>query len=200
MIWLPLCAVAGAFLYRWRGGPHWLGGPRWLKLGACAAFLCLPLSLQLADWLSPAWDGGLLLLAFLAAFGALSLGHGAYMDLAHTQPEKPHDRVGAYQEEPWLAWLARLTGGTLAGSRYWYEFLALGVTGFVATLGPGIALAVGHVGGDVSIGALFLVMSGWLKAVAYAIGWRVAAGSRATEVGEWLTGGAMGLGVGLALG
>lgn len=191
---LPLAPMAGAFLYRWRGGPHWLGGPRWLKLGACAAFLCLPLALQTTEWLPPAWGGARLLLAFLAAFGALALGHGAYMDLAHTQPEKPHDRVGAYQEEPWLAWLARLTGGTIAGSRYWYEFLALGVTGFVVSLGPGLALVLaGQWSGWV------LALSGWLKAPAYAIAWRVRAGSSATEIGEWLTGVGMGLGVGLVL-
>lgn len=188
------CAAVGAFLYRWRGGPAWLPAPRWLKLGACAAGLSLPAALHVGQWWAPTWEGGVLLVAFAAAFGALSLGHGAYMDLAHTRPEKPHDRVGAYQEEPWLAWLARLTGGTICGSRYWYEFLALGVTGFVATLPAGAALVIL---GDWS--GWWLAMAGFGKAPAYAIGWTLAKGSRATELGEWLTGAAMGLGVGVAL-
>lgn len=187
MIWLPLCIALGAFLYRWRGGPAWLKAPRWLKLGACAAGLTAPLLVVWAPWSA--------LSAFVAAFGAISLGHGAYMDLAHTSPEKPHDRVGAYQEEPWLAWLARLTGGTIGGSRYWHEFLALGVTGFVATLPPGLALVLA---GD-WIAGLNLALAGFLKAPAYAVGWRLAKGSRATEIGEWLTGAAFGLGVGVAL-
>lgn len=189
MIWLPLCIALGAFLYRWRGGPGWLKAPRWLKLGACAAGLTAPLLVAWAPWHA--------LVAVVLAFGAISLGHGAYMDLAHTSPEKPHDRVGQYQEEPWLAWLRWIfPAGTIGGSRYWYEFLALGLTGHVATLPPGLALATA--GGE--WGALALAASGFLKAPAYAVGWRLAKGSRATEIGEWLTGAGMGLGVGLALG
>ncbi len=187
------CIALGAFLYRWRGGPSWLKAPRWLKLALCAALLAAGAFWQATATLEP-WRVGTALAGFLAAFGALSLGHGAYMDLAHTSPEKPHDRVGAYQEEPWLAWLARLTGGTIAGSRYWYEFLALGVTGFVATLPPGLALVLA---GDWL--GLLLAAAGFLKAPAYAVGWTLAKGSRATEMGEWLTGAAFGLGVGVAL-
>jgi len=188
MIWLPLCIALGAFLYRWRGGPAWLKAPRWLKLGACAAGLSLP------AFLGAPWP--LALAAFIASLVAISLGHGAYMDLAHTSPEKPHDRVGQYQEEPWLAWLRWIfPAGTIGGSRYWYEFLALGVTGFVATLPAGLALVLA---GDWR--GVLLAASGFLKAPAYAIGWRLAKGSRATEIGEWLTGAGMGLGVGLALG
>lgn len=44
-----------------------------------------------------------------------------------------------------------------------------------------------------------LALSGLLKAPAYAIGWRLAKGARATVIGEWLTGAAMGLGVGVGL-
>jgi hypothetical protein len=146
--------------------------------------------------LEATWGGLIVLAGFLGALWGLSRGHGAYMDLAHT-PEKDHDRIGAYQEEPdfaWLRWVFR--DGTIAGSRYWYEFLALGVTGFVATLPPGVALAIL---GDWTDG-LILAVSGLLKAPAYAIGWTVAKGSRATVIGEWLTGAFMGLGVGIALG
>ena len=48
--------------------------------------------------------------------------------------------------------------------------------------------------------ATCLALSGAFKAVAYAIGWRVAKGSRATVWGEYLTGAGMGLGVGIAVG
>ena len=188
MLWHPICAALGAFLYRWRGGPTWLPAPRWLKLGLCAAGLTAPLVLAWAPWHA--------LAAFALAFGGLALGHGAYYDLAHTRPEKPHDRVGQYQEEPWLAWLRWIfAAGTICGSRYWYESLALAVTGLAATLGPGLALVLA---GDWS--GWLLALSGALKAPAYAIGWRIASGPRATAVGEWLTGAAMGLGVGIALG
>lgn len=196
------CIALGAALYRWRGGPTWLPAPRWLKLALCASLLAAGAFWHAAGTMEP-WSLAIALAGFLAAFGGLSLGHGAYYDLAHTQPEKPHDRVGAYQEEPDFAWLRLLIpSGTIAGSRYWYELAALGVTGLAATAGPGVALAlVGvHVGQPMYAEATCLALSGALKSVAYAIGWRIASGPRATAVGEWLTGAAMGLGVGIAVG
>lgn len=171
-----MTSMAGAALYRWRGGPVWLGGPRWLKLAALSLFLCLPLAAA-GEWvrLTGAWP---------LAFYALSLAHGEFMDLAH--------RYGAGREEsdwPWLPWALGWIG-----SRYWYEFAALAITGLAATLGPGLALVLL---GDWS--GWLLAAAGALKAPAYAIGWALARGSRATEIGEWLTGAAWGAVVGALL-
>lgn len=183
---LPLvlaCALLGGALYRWRGGPAWLPAPALLKRVLCAAaltagaFSALPLELRWYDVAFATWG-------FLAALRGISLGHGAYMDLGHTTPEKEHDRVGAWQEEPEFAWLRGLVpAGVLWGSRAAYEGLALAVTGIAATAGPGLALVLL---GDWS--GWWLLLAGALKAPAYWIGWRLARGSRATVIGEWLTG------------
>jgi hypothetical protein len=189
------CAALGAFLYRWRGGPAWFRAPTLAKRAAVAAFLAAGAFWSAAGTLAPL-DAATALAGFLLAWAGVSLGHGAYYDLGATSPEKPHDRVGAYQEEPefaWLRWFFR--SGEVAGSRRAYEMVALGVTGLAATLGPGLALAVL---GDLWAG-LVLAAAGALKAPAYAIGWRLRSGRRATELGEYLTGAAWGLAVGLAL-
>lgn len=183
MIDLLACVALGAALYRWRGHGK-VSGPRWLKLSLAAAFLALPAALECPLWLAPSWDGLIVLAAFLAALWGLSRGHGEFMDLTH--------RYGAGREEadwPWLPWAL-----SWIGSRYWYEFSALAVTGLAATLVPGLALCLL---GDPA--GLLLALAGALKAPAYAVGWTLAKGSRATELGEWLTGAAMGLGVGVAL-
>ncbi len=177
------CIALGSALYRWRGHGK-VSGPRWLKLSLAAAFLALPAALQCPLWLSPSWDGLIALAGFLAALWGLSRGHGEFMDLTH--------RYGSGREEEDWRWLPRLLP---IRDRYWYEFAALAVTGLAATLGPGLALVLL---GDWT--GLLLAASGLLKSVAYAIGWRVAKGSRACEIGEWLTGAFIGLGVGIALG
>lgn len=181
MILLARIAL-GSALYRWRGHGK-VSGPRWLKLVLTAAFLALPAALEWGLALRVSWDGLVVLAGFLGALWGLSRGHGEFMDLTH--------RYGAGREEDDWPWLPRVLP---IRDRYWYEFAALGVTGLAATVGPGLALAVY----DWTAGAI-LAVSGLLKAPAYAIGWRVAKGSRATEIGEWLTGAAMGLGVGVAL-
>ncbi len=184
------CIALGAALYRWRGGPSWLPAPRWLKLGLCASLLAAGAFWQAAATLEPA-GLAIALAGLLAALWGLSRGHGEFMDLTH--------RYGAGREEADWPWLPRLLP---IRDRYWYEFAALAVTGLAATLGPGVALALAgvHVGQPMYTEATCLALSGALKSVAYAIGWRIAKGSRATVIGEWLTGAAMGLGVRIALG
>lgn len=178
------CIALGAALYRWRGGPTWLPAPRWLKLALCASLLAAGAFWHAAGSVEPL-DAGIALAGFLAALWGLSRGHGEFMDLAH--------RYGAGREEEDWRWLPRLLP---IRDRYWYEFAALAVTGLAATLGPGLALVLL---GD-WIAGLNLALAGFLKAPAYAIGWRLAKGSRATVIGEWLTGAAMGLGVGVSVG
>ena len=176
------CAAAGAVLYRWRGGPRWLPAPRWLKLALCASLLAAGAFWHATATLEP-WRVGTALAAFLAAFGGLPRGHGSYMDLGHN---------GAGSEADWRP-LELLLGGV-----QWLplrEGLLLAITGLAATAGPGLALVLL---GDWS--GWLLAAAGALKAPAYAIGWAVARGSRATEIGEWLTGAAWGAAAGMVLG
>jgi len=176
------CIALGAALYRWRGHGR-ASGPRWLKLALAAAFLALPAELERGLALEATWDGLIVLAAFLAALWGLSRAHGSYYDLGHN---------GAGSEDDW-----RWAELQLAAVRWLplREGLLLALTGLAATAGPGLALLLlGDWGG------LWLAASGALKAPAYAIGWTLTKGRRATEIGEWLTGAFMGLGVGNAVG
>lgn len=164
--------------------------------------MTLPCAFVAPWWLLPA--------VFGAAMGTVCLGHGAYMDLQHTRPEREHDRWGDWQEEPDHAWLLRrlIPSGTLRGSRYAYEAVALGYTGFIVTLAPAIALAAsGH-----WLAALALGLSGALKGPAYMLAWDLYDGfdisrrlpglnpiSDPVALAESLFGAALGLGVGVAL-
>lgn len=191
------CIVAGAFLYRWRGGGFmWAFGRvhRAIKLAACAAFVTLPVALS-GHGLGAA-------IAFAAAMFAVSRGHGAYMDLSRTQPEKSHDRVGQYQEEPDWAWLFRrlIPSGEIAGRRYWYEAWALSMTGAAVTLAPALLLALA---GQWPAAAVML-LAGAAKGPAYMLGWYIPRwpwSARPDEIRscEAFFGAALGAGVGLAL-
>lgn len=175
-------AALGAALYRWRGGPAWLPAPRWLKLAACAVFLSLPALAALLQGGPSALADAVVAAGIMAAFWGLSRAHGAFMDLGHN---------GAGNESDWR-WaellLADLRSTPLR------EGLLLALTGLAATVGPGLALVLQ---GDWS--GCWLAAAGALKAPAYAVGWGLAKGRRATELGEWLTGAAWGAVVGLAL-
>lgn len=175
---IVMASAIGAALYRWRGGPTWLPAPRWLKLTACAAALDVG-AIRHAIEAPSAWSACLALVGFLAAFWGLSRAHGAYMDLGHN---------GAGSESDWR-WaeilLADLRSTPLR------EGLLLALTGLAATAGPGLAQVLQ---GDWS--GWLLAAAGALKAPAYAIGWSLAKGRRATELGEWLTGAAWGAAVG----
>ena len=181
IIMIIMASAVGAALYRWRGGPTWLPAPRWLKLALCAALLAAGAFWQATATLEP-WRVGTALAAFLAAFGGLPRGHGSYMDLGHN---------GAGSEANWR-WaeilLADLRSTPLR------EGLLLALTGLAATAGPGVALVLQ---GDWS--GWWLAAAGALKAPAYAIGWSLSKGRRATELGEWLTGAAWGAVVGVVL-
>jgi len=199
------CIALGACLYRWRGHGK-VSGPRWLKLVLTAAFLALPAALECGLAFRASWGGLIVLAGFLAALWGLSRGHGQYFDEGTTAPNPDHEEdpyIRGHNEEAWAAFLRSVfRSGTLFGSRAAYEYLLLGISGLAATLGPGVALALAgvHVGSPMYAEATCLALSGALKASAYAIGWRVASGPRATAVGEWLTGAGMGLGVGVGLG
>lgn len=180
---LPIfCIALGAALYRWRGHGK-VSGPRWLKLGLTAAFLALPAALECGLALRPNWDGLIVLAGFLGALWGLSRGHGAYYDLGH-------NGAGSEADFRWAELLLADVRSTPLR-----EGVLLAITGLAATVGPGLALVLA---GDWT--GWLLALSGALKAPAYAIGWTLTKGRRATEIGEWLTGAAMGLGVGIAVG
>lgn len=190
--------LLGGFLYRWRGGGFeaWFGKVhRFFKLLGVAGFVSLPLL-----WAGLPWWG--IAAAFGAALYAVSLGHGAYMDLAHTRPERAHDRVGDWQEEPDHGWALRalVPDGRLWGSRYLYELVALSWTGFLIVLGPAVALAVA----GAWLPAAFYLLAGLCKGPAYAAGWRLNEWRWETfrdpvALGETLFGMALGLAVGVTL-
>lgn len=178
-----ICGALGAFLYRWRGGPTWLPAPALVKRVAVAVFLASGALWRAAGVLEP-WAIATALAAVLLALAGVSRGHGAYYDLGNN---------GAGSESDWR-WLERW----LAPRVPWLplrEGLALAVTGLAATIAPGAALAaLGDLWGGLSLAA-----SGAFKAPAYAVGWWLRSGRKATELGEHLTGAAWGAAVGLTI-
>ena len=173
----------GLVLYRMRGGaPPKL--PRIVDLFLFSA----PLALSGFLFGSPLWALGLSLALTMLA---LSKGHGAYMDLDYEK--RPERRLW---EESWIgSWLSIIYPKKVRrGSRASYESLALGFTGFFVTLPMGIVAMIYL---DFFTGVA-LALSGFLKTLAYQIGWKLYSLygpvgpkhlSFGTPLGEALTGG-----------
>ncbi|WP_373088793.1 hypothetical protein [Sneathiella sp.] len=179
ILYTLLFALAGALLYRLRGAP-------WLD------FLHRPIKQMLycGGWgavgylLVPEW--WFVLLAYVASVGAVSLGHGSYMDLGHTV--KPQD----IDERP-VGWIlkpfAKMVG--IDPTTTLYDAIGLTLNGILMTL-PFAILFWWH--GDLAAGFVIFA-AGASKTLAYYIGWsqyhRLSFGKRSpgpTEIGEWLTG------------
>jgi hypothetical protein len=161
MIWLLLCASAGAVFYRMRGGwPNW---PRPIEQCLfCLVFLYQLYSYNLGwPWIAAGY--------ILAVIGTCT-GHGGFMDLGTWLKARARER---------LEFLIICVENKL--SPYWYDALGLAVTGLAVTAGPAIMLAIN---GHCQEAALTL-LSGFTKPVAYMISRKSGFG---TEGGEWLTG------------
>ena len=183
-------ALYGGVLSRWHGGGFISGSPKVLKNSlwalpfAAVSFLALH---------AHGVDGWPLYLAAAVSF-ALCLfgkatGHGGGMDLAHS-PKEPGGNPSRTLEklERLIFWLYDKL------PRYWYDFTLLVVIGLAST--SGAALALGYVN---PLAGLIVAAGGAMKAVAYAIGWRLhdlfswpdslpKDFDEPTELGEFLTG------------
>jgi hypothetical protein len=176
-------ALVGGYLYRWRGGgwpksrkawPSWARGiHRFLRVGLFGFALCWPL------WvLAPWW------VAFLAGAlttGAVSLGHGNYLDYGHHGPEGESDDPTEF----WNFIVHRLTD---ARDGAWHDGLGMAISGVSYLLPLGVALAILV---DPWFG--LVALAGALKALAYGLGWFVWEMSRrdvsAIVVAELVAGG-----------
>ncbi len=116
------------------------------------------------------------LITFLLTFGAVSTGHGNFQDMG-TWSGKDHPTN-------WLEKIIYPLKSTLMP--YWYDFLGMMLSGLV--IAAPAAILFTHI---------WLLPAGMLKAVAYAIGWRIYPNGgkitsngfdHATEIGEFLTG------------
>lgn len=181
---IAIIAMIGAGLSRWHGGGFIGGSPKILK-----AFLwSLPFAgiAVFAHWGSD-WKTlaaiGLGVLAWSMVFK--NTGHGAGMDLAHSDKEP-----GKGRDPEKLEYLILWLHGRMP--QYWYDFLLLTIIGLFSVAGA--AIAVGYV--NPWAGAI-IALGGLGKPAGYAIGWAVypeAQGrgwkefDEATEIGEGLTG------------
>jgi len=169
-------ALAMGAMNRWRGmsSPFKKFFPRPLP----QITLALPYAILVSDYLNNYYVGAAVLV--LTTLGWLT-GHGAFIDLGTWKNAVKPERL-----EFTITWLKSKL------SPYWYDFVGLAVTGLAVTVPAGIATM-----------NPVLALSGVLKAPAYAIGWFVSTGkidpssldeieerigSRATEIGEFLTG------------
>ncbi len=182
-----------AAAYRYRGGWHpWTqrDQPRWLELLAVswpAGGATGLLVLRVGDGGVFATGAGLLVL--LLTFGAHSLGHGNAMNLGR----RPYQ--GTERAEVWDLFAGPCVVGTGYRDRWRRDALALALSGLVPMF-P-LAMAAGLTGRPLTAALCLAVGAG--KVAAYEIGWRMhVEGSRwrqGTEIGEWLFGALLGLGV-----
>ena len=167
MISALIAAIIGGALYRVRGMGLWPSRPWW--------HLAFALPYGLTAWsYSSVYVG---VAVFLLTFGAVVTGHASYIDLGTVEDGSPSMPADGKQDE-WY-------GGWLPWHGYWHDFAGLVVSGILLTASCGLALvAYGHWSG-----ALVLV-SGALKPVAYAFGWRMwrEYSVSAIAVGETLAG------------
>jgi len=161
-------AVAGAWIYRNRGGGNWpVNLPRVLDLGIWALLLTLPLW-----WIAPWWAAGI---GVAAAMAATSLGHGDFIDFGTSGRTDPDELLSRLLHLFW----DRRDGPT-------HDAVGMMLSGMTYTLVPTI-LAV------VFAGPLWLLWLpiGTFKGAAYALGWQLGVpewGLDETALGEILTG------------
>lgn len=182
ILYLFFAGIFGGWLYRWRGGGWPIDHiPRLIKTAVCA----IPYGLLI-------WFGTENIVATTISYWFswffLFQGHGSYQDAgrkdAETPNHKPQEYVGKYQEEDFVRILREIIpSGEIAGRRDLYEFVAMGFTGFLVTLIPGLMLATLS---STWLGIL-LILSGFTKGLAYGISCSFLQKNR-TVWGEILTG------------
>lgn len=139
------------------------------------------------------------LLVLAATYGAITLGHGEQSDIGKSDYEAPNDIDDV------VAWFYRLVGKEVDYDDPVFEGIGLGLTGFLQTLPLGVMVT--FVSPAIGIP---LMLSGWVKWPAYAIGHAVGfkipgiteatdARGRNPDFGELLFGTALGLQLGLVL-
>lgn len=183
-------AIYGGVLSRWHGGGFISGSPKVLK-NSLWAFPFASVSLLALH--AAGVHGWPLYLAAAVSF-ALCLfgkatGHGGGMDLAHN-PKEPGGNPSRKPEK--LEYLILWLHGKMP--QFWYDFLLLVIIGIAST--SGAALCIGYVN---PLAGLIVATGGAMKAVAYAIGWKLhdmfawpdnlpKDFDEPTEIGEFLTG------------
>lgn len=154
-----IAAIAGGFLYRWRGMAL-----KWKKyfprpfnqiaFAAPYALACVPD----LGW----WALGILALTTLATLS----GHGGFLDMGTWKSER---------DDETLEFIIKPLQNRIPD--FWYDSIGMAITGLVITLPAGIAL-----------GSPILALSGALKSLAYIMGWKLFDASVATARAEFLTG------------
>ena len=145
-----LSALAGAAIYRARGMGLWrLPRPLW-QLAFSVAYGVV--AFTVAPW----WVA---LFVLAVTVGAISTGHASYMDLGSVPLGASYAPKDGRPDEWYGAWIP--------GSGYWHEFAGLAVSGILISASCGLALCLA---GDYLTG-ITVIVSGALKAPAYAIAW-----------------------------
>lgn len=160
-------AIAGAWIYRTRGGGNWpVDLPRIVDLGIWGLLLALPLW-----WLAP-WAA---VIGVAGVMGFTSLGHGDFLDGGSGTKGDPDEMLA-----PFADFFTGQRDGRL------HDIIGMALSGMTYTLVPAIIAAT-------FAGPLWLLWLpiGALKGVGYAIGWRFGVpewGLQPTVIGECLTG------------
>lgn len=170
-----IAALLGGVIYRLRGwGPadpniqYW-----WKRRPILQMAFALPYAFALMGY---SWWVALLVLAVTTV--SVITGHASYIDLGGVKTGALNMPADGQSNEWYGTWIP--------GSGYWRDFAGLVVSGMLITAPCGLALIwAGHWTSGAAI-----VASGALKAVAYAIGWRMPVDFkyRGIATGEFITG------------
>ncbi len=164
-------AIAGAWIFRTRGGGNWpVDLPRIVDLGIWGLLLALPLW-----WLAP-WWAAILGVAWVMAL--TSWGHGDFLDMGG----------GTGDPDEILAKVVTFLTGKSDG--FWRDGLGMALSGTTYVAGPAVIAAVFAS----PWWLLWLPIGFFGKGAAYVIGKRFQfseIGLGSTVIGEYLTGGFM---------
>lgn len=189
-----LFAIIGGILSRWHGSASW--GCKSLKniiwatpIALCMVFELLPYTNYFVTAIATAT-------AFISCLAGKATGHGQYMSFANSVKYMKEKRVDFILK--WFFGKDPRTDETLKGKVFlvikaialygkrklwWRCFSGLSIVGFAAV--SGAVLVMSFINPQA---ALIIASGGCLKAVAYALGWAVFKGDKATITGEFLTG------------
>jgi hypothetical protein len=179
-------AILGAFLSRLHGG-GFFHVPKVLNNIIFATPPTIALALMIPNdnvWTYSGW----LVFCFATMIATKAMGHGGNFDLGHSEKEpyagRDLEKIEYILFPIAYDWLPR----------YWYDVLGMTLKGLLTSLGVAIPLLV-----YAPVLALPVLLGGLFMGVSYMIGWAFFTEEKATEVGEYLSGFFLYLGIWMAL-
>ena len=174
-------AILGAFLSRLHGG-GFFHVPKVLNDIIFVTPITIALALMIPNenvWTYSGW----LVFCFVVTIVTKAMGHGKFFDLGTWKLPSKDERI---------EFIIKPLYGKIP--EYWYDVLGMTLKGLLTSLGVAIPLLV-----YTPALALPVLLGGLFMGLSYMIGWAFFTEEKATEVGEYLSGFFLYLGIWMAL-